>query len=183
MRSIFISCGLDNQNDAQWLAQQLEKKDFEVWRDATAEQSTTNRLDGVKACGVFLILMTPLATRSARVQRESLHAASMNKPILPVLLKGEVFPEYRELPYIDMRDGLSVPGAMVKMLRALLEGDTVNPVSFDSSETIHDQTAIGQPQALRELAKIIRANLGGNQPRGVTQEMQKPLLPTISDEK
>lgn len=171
MKSIFISFGFDNTEDAKYLTQQLEKKGFSIW-DVT-DQSTTNRLEGVKTCGVLVVLMTPLASRSARVQRETLYAANLHKPVLPVLVKGDIFPEYRDLPYIDMRDGVSVPGAMVKMLKALLESGDKHP-STDEAEA--ELTTLGQPEALRELAKMIRSNLGGNQPRGITQEMQS-LLP------
>jgi hypothetical protein len=170
MAYLFLSYGLENREDAQWLAEQLTAKGFDVWQD-DGKASNQERLDALKEAQVFMVLMTPLASRSARVQRESTLAATLSKTVFPVLLRGDIFPEYRQLPYIDMREGLAIPGAMVKMLRAILTA-TVDEANIEDGEA----TLISKPKALRDLAKVIRTNFGGNQPRGVTQEMEKPDL-------
>lgn len=171
MSYLFMSYGLENREDSIWLTDQLRAKGFDIWDDEHGTASNHDRLEAVKACQVFVVLMTPLASRSARVQRESMLAATLNKTVFPILLKGEIFPEHRNLPYIDMREGLAIPGAMLKMIRAVL-------AASEEGEGIEDGeiTILSQPKALRDLAKVIRSSLGGNQPRGVTQEMKLPDL-------
>jgi hypothetical protein len=171
MTQIFISYGGDTRGDVEFLIRVLMAKGFDVWKPS---RSTSNkqRMEAVKKCDVFLVLMTPYTTQDQQVQRECMQALSSKKTVVPILRSGKVFDIYRMLPYIDMQVLEDVPEALFAFLKEIIAYQKDKRAIQQEHATFDEITSANKPKELRDLAKAIRANFGGEQPRGITQEMK-----------
>jgi hypothetical protein len=67
-----------------------------------------HRLD---TCAAVILVMTPDAERSAWVARELERARGLNKPVLPILLRGDrVLDQVKDLQYLNLLGGELYPG-------------------------------------------------------------------------
>jgi hypothetical protein len=76
-------------------------------------------------CAAFVPVMTPEAWSSAWVRNEVARARAKDKPILPLLLRGEHFFGLSHLEAEDVSGGTMPGPAYVDRLRGLVEGDPV----------------------------------------------------------
>jgi DnaJ-class molecular chaperone len=75
----------------------------------------------IDSCVAFVVVMTPEAEDSDWVMREVAQADRTNRPILPLLRRGEVFFRLVNVQFEDVRDG-RMPGAgFIARLRQLTE--------------------------------------------------------------
>lgn len=112
MSHIFISYSRKDQKYARALADDLRENGFDVWMDDRIDYGDRwwqTIVAAIKACGAFVIVMSPDAEHSKWVEREILVAQKANKPVFPVLLRGEEFSLLIELQFADVRDGSLPP--------------------------------------------------------------------------
>ncbi|MGB7339136.1 MAG: toll/interleukin-1 receptor domain-containing protein [Phototrophicaceae bacterium] len=111
MTHIFISYSRTDMDYVQKLEQRLLSEGFTVWRDNHI-QSGDAWWQVVKAnlrdCAAMIVVMSPRAALSPWVLRETAIADFLNKPVFPLLLKGEptgdAWSIYAFIHHTDVRD-------------------------------------------------------------------------------
>lgn len=137
MAHIFISYSRENVDFARYLRVSLEHEGFPVWMDEKRLSAGMNWWKEIEhsidTCGLFIVIMSPAADQSMYVQNEILRALDKHKPILPVLLEGQVFSLLATVQYEDMRAGLSAkPSAVfLKNIRQILGETVTRDVQFE----------------------------------------------------
>ncbi len=131
MPRIFISYSKQDDEFVRYLAALLRDQGFDVWYDAElnpGEDWWTVLEKEIHACDAFLVIMTPQARQSRWVLRELLLAEKLGKPVYPVLVSGDVWPNLADLQYAEMRSGLRspLPARLLELLRGL------KPIQADS---------------------------------------------------
>src|SRR5262249_48963995 len=90
---VFISYAHTDADYAGRLVDQLTRAGIAVWRDRehlrTGDRWRQAITDTIRRSKAFIVLMTPAAEESGGVGDEVELAASLGKPILPLLLAGE----------------------------------------------------------------------------------------------
>jgi hypothetical protein len=158
MPILFISHGLESGDDAAWLKEQLRAQGLEFWQGD--EQNNLARLEGLSKAEGVILLMTPLASRSARVKRELLQTLNLKKTLLPVLVKGEPFSEVQKLKSWDWRAGRKISPDDLSLLQTLLAGESAEGQKrkTDTQEMpAAEMTSLVQPKGLRDLALAMKS--------------------------
>jgi hypothetical protein len=109
---IFISYSRADQVYARQLEGDLRERGFEVWIDDRIEfgERWWGTIDqAVRACAVFVVVMTPDSGESEWVEREIMLAQRHEKPIFPLLLRGEELSLLIDTQYVDVLDGHMPP--------------------------------------------------------------------------
>jgi hypothetical protein len=70
----------------------------------------------------MVVVMTPAAEESKWVEREILLADKLEKPIFPLLLRGEAFALLITLQHHDVTNGSMPPATVINTLRRLAGG-------------------------------------------------------------
>ncbi len=128
MAQIFISYSKHNIDFARHLRAQLQGAGFEVWMDeirlSTSQHWAETLESNITGCTIFMIILSPEAKSSQWVARELMLAERLNKPIFPILYKGDVWWNLANIQYEDMREGLeaTLSERMVESLEAVLSG-------------------------------------------------------------
>jgi hypothetical protein len=122
---LFISYSKKDLDFVRYLRALLAAEGFEVWFDQELHpgEDWWDELEGkIRGCAAFVVVMSPDAKNSRYVRRELLLAESLNLPIFPVLLSGEVWSNLADLQYADMRQGLhaKLPSKLLSSLKAVL---------------------------------------------------------------
>lgn len=108
MAPVFISYSRRDQPYARALAEALRKHGFDVWIDDRIDYGTRwwrTIEEAIQNCGALVVIMTPDSRNSEWVEREILLAQRQNKPIFPLLLKGEEFGLLITTQFVDVRHG------------------------------------------------------------------------------
>ncbi len=93
MSHVFISYNIKNQPYARTLADKLLELGFDVWIDDRidyGEDWWSVIVRAIRACGAFVVVMTPDSDKSRWVQREVTIADELRKPVFPLLLDGNL---------------------------------------------------------------------------------------------
>lgn len=109
---LFISYSRKDSAYAQRLKDHLRQNGLQVWIDDQIEHGDQwfNQInDAIKTCAAFLVIMSPDAEGSEWVQKEVLLAKRYQKPIFPLLLRGQEFPLLIDIQFADVRDD-GLPG-------------------------------------------------------------------------
>ena len=92
--SLFLSYARPDLDAAQRLKAELETAGHRCWMDTLDLKGGRDWLDAIEqavsACYAFVTLVSPAAGRSKFVKAEYLLAESLSKPLLPVLIDGEL---------------------------------------------------------------------------------------------
>lgn len=105
-RRTFISYSRTNKDFALQLAQELRASGFSIWLDQL-DIPTGARWDdelerALKACEIFMVILTPASIESENVKDEIGYAIDTGKRILPVLLENAQVPlRLRRFQYVD----------------------------------------------------------------------------------
>ncbi|HEX9069310.1 MAG TPA: toll/interleukin-1 receptor domain-containing protein, partial [Ktedonobacterales bacterium] len=105
---IFISYARKDSKVADDLQTRLRQRGIEVWVDRSRLVPGAAWPEGlrraVEGCDAMLVLLSPASLASEFVRREYLHALSLGKVIIPVVIgKVEAFPEeLRDVQWIDL---------------------------------------------------------------------------------
>jgi Protein of unknown function (DUF3662)/TIR domain len=120
---VFISYSRADSEYVRALVLRLVAAQIPVWIDDAidyGEQWETVIREQLDTCAVLVPVMTPNAESSTWVRNELARARSRDKPILPILLDGEVFFSLGHVEYEDVRGGAMPRPAFVERLRRLV---------------------------------------------------------------
>lgn len=123
MAYVFISYSHQDADYARRLAAQIEGAGFAAWLDDRIDYGTQwpnviqEKLDG---CGALIVVMTPRAFASTWVQNELNRAMRKRKPVLPLLLEGDVWLSVEAIQYTDVRGNRLPPQRFYDRLAAVL---------------------------------------------------------------
>ncbi|NJL95416.1 MAG: toll/interleukin-1 receptor domain-containing protein, partial [Anaerolineae bacterium] len=76
--------------------------------------------EAIKACAVFVVIMTPEARDSQWVSNECNLAAKLGKTQIPLLLRGEPFMRYLSRHHIQVEPDVPPPASLMQRLREFL---------------------------------------------------------------
>ncbi|MEV4511272.1 TIR domain-containing protein [Dactylosporangium sp. NPDC049525] len=127
MAELFISYARADAPYVQRLASTLAAAGFDVWHDADlrpADSWSSMIREQLDACTAVLVVMSPDGEASKWVERELNYAEKRGKPIVPLLLAGDVYFRLSDLHFEDVRDGGPPSAKLVDRLRRLLPGST-----------------------------------------------------------
>jgi TIR domain len=105
---VFISYARKDSRRADALQRSLLPRNLEVWVDRSrlvgGQAWPIGLQQAVEKCDLMLVLLSPRSLASAYVRREYLHALSLGKPIIPLLLEAvPAFPaELSHVQWIDL---------------------------------------------------------------------------------
>lgn len=111
MSHVFISYSKQNKDYARQLVSKLRDEGFDVWIDDRELRASVDWWQSIvlalRACGAFIVIMTPESDNSDWVQREITLALKYDKPIFPLWLSGSLDTPNWELfvrtQYTDVR--------------------------------------------------------------------------------
>ncbi len=110
MSHIFISYSKQDIEFVRYLRTLLAAQGYTVWMDEVRLTPGTDWWDAIETnvvnCAAFLVVMSPNSRESRWVRRELLLAETHNKPVIPVLLAGDLWPMLADVQFEDMRAGL-----------------------------------------------------------------------------
>lgn len=133
MSHIFISYSRTDQIYARRLKDYLQNQGFQVWMDDRINYGDAwfrEISQAIRACGAFIVIMTPAADASEWVHKEILIAIKHEKQlkrglIFPLLLAGEEFDILIDRHFFDVRDGNLPPQSYLETLEAVAPKDTI----------------------------------------------------------
>ena len=108
MGHIFISYSRADRVYVEALADHLRRAGLTPWFDdqiATGDRFERVITQQIDSCGALVVVMTPNAAESTWVGNEVRHAQARRKPVLPLLLEGDVFLSLGHINYEDVSDG------------------------------------------------------------------------------
>ncbi|MDQ3244627.1 MAG: toll/interleukin-1 receptor domain-containing protein [Gemmatimonadota bacterium] len=146
--SIFISYSRSDGAFARDVASRLREAGCTVWQDASGlygGQAWSRGIDqAIRSCDVLLIVLSPDSYASEWVQKETLLAMKLRKPIVPVLFREAEIPvQLVDLQFVDFRGNRAE--AIPELLTAI-SGSTAAHKPFDNSAPIAKR--LGKPLAL-----------------------------------
>ncbi len=124
--TVFISYSHLDLAYVRKLAGYLEQANIKAWFDeeiVTGERWVSVIRDQIASCSAMIAVMTPAAEESVWVDRELAQADALARPILPLLLDGNVFFRLANLQYELVSGGQMPSRAFVDALRAALSRD------------------------------------------------------------
>jgi TIR domain-containing protein len=104
---VFISYARDDAAYAHRLAEELRRRGFDVWIDKNirhGERWAATLEQAVRDCAALIVIMTPEAEISEWVRNELKLALAGNKPVFPLLLKGQPFESLDSIQYADVKN-------------------------------------------------------------------------------
>jgi hypothetical protein len=121
---LFISYSKQDVEFVRYLAALLKAQHFDIWYDSELNPGDDWWIvleREIHACDAFVVVMTPAGRSSRWVLRELLLAEKIGKPVFPVLLAGDVWPNLADVQFVDMRAGLraTLPARLLEQLQAL----------------------------------------------------------------
>jgi WD40 repeat protein len=105
---VFISYSHVDRSYVDSLAAQIVAAGLPLWYDyeiATGDRFEKVIKQQIDACSAFVVVMTDASDQSEWVSIEVNYAKQRGKPVLPLLLDGEVFMRLNILDYADVRGG------------------------------------------------------------------------------
>ena len=129
--SIFISYSRSDGAFARDVASRLREAGCTVWQDASGlygGQAWSRGIDqAIRSCDVLLIVLSPDSCASEWVQKETLLAMKLRKPIVPVLFREAEIPvQLVDLQFVDFR-GNRAETISISMARAMPGPASISP--------------------------------------------------------
>ena len=152
--SVFISYSRSDSDFVNDLANRLREAGCKVWQDISGlrgGQTWASEIDrAVRDSDALIVVLSPESSASEWVQKETLLAMKLHKPIVPILLRETEIPvQLINLQFVDFR------GDMAEATQKLFEAISI---SIDSPTTITKLPPIrryGKPLAFFLLGIII----------------------------
>jgi hypothetical protein len=119
----FLSYSRKDQGIVHQFAAYLAQEEIQPWVDNQLEYGQSWEeviLQRIQDCTVFLIAMSPDAKESAFVNREINEALTLHKLIIPILLRGEPFPQLQAYQFVNLLDTDNPKTRFIERLRDLL---------------------------------------------------------------
>lgn len=119
---VFVSYAREDGQYVEKLISYLKDCHLSVWADNRidyGEQWWRTIVANLRSCLAMVVVMTPEAEESKWVDREILLADELNKPIYPLLLRGQRFPIFVGTQFHDVTDdAMPPPDFIVALERA-----------------------------------------------------------------
>lgn len=169
---IFLSYSRHDSAYVKELFAFLRDAGLRVWMDEAIptggrwDRTLQAKIDG---CAAFVLVMSPHSEESARVGEEIDRARAKQRPILPLLLAGDVFFGLSRTQYDDVTGGRMPSGSFVARLRELTVPSTVEDSprpEVESSRVV--QTVDGHTDAVTAVAYSPRGSYLGTGSRDRT---------------
>jgi hypothetical protein len=184
MPYFYISHGTVHYDTAQKLAAYLVEHGYEVWEVTEHEQMTSVWHEAVDDCLAAMVLMSPQTLKNKPAEDQRKFVARLRKPVIPVLLEGSVFTDYRSLPHVDMKQGDIPENTLTSFLRLHTtplegKGKVIRPAAGTEDETQTapppEMTAMAKPKDLQDLMRALRGEIGSQpkRPEGLTERIKK----------
>jgi hypothetical protein len=120
-KRVYISHSAADQEYVERLVAHLADAGIETWHDAEPGQGLqTQAQQRIDDSAAFVIVMSPEALASESVNNDLYLANARGKSVVPVLLRGEVFPTLRNAWPLDVTGGRMPDDALVNRLRAAI---------------------------------------------------------------
>jgi hypothetical protein len=174
MPHVYISYSIQDSDYAHKLASALQQRGFDVWPDRESELDVTLSQVGqrqIKTCACVILLVTPQALESDRVEGEHELARSLGKPIFPLLLEGEERVPVGCEPPVELTGG-ALPAAW--FYDQLAQIARAQSYSYDGGLETFSPTA-GEDKA-RKAASPQTTQMSAYYPRQVAPRVWRPLL-------
>jgi GUN4-like/TIR domain len=146
---IFISYSRQDQGYVKSLIGAFEKRGLSVWLDDRIEYGSAWPQEiekHLRACQVFVLVMTPRSYDSHWVQCELSFALDIKKPIFPLLFEGERWLSVSRLQVVDVKGNMLPPDRFFRAVSASIVG---LPVSTDNV-TASEPLAVASTVSLQE---------------------------------
>jgi hypothetical protein len=114
---VFISRSGHNLTYADTVRDELRRLGFRVSEVHGGSYQDIQR--AIQDSRTFIIIMSPAAERSRRVQSEISLAKQANKPIFPLMVEGQTFASLRDIQPVDVRGGRLPPRLFFEHLAQL----------------------------------------------------------------
>jgi hypothetical protein len=138
--SIFISYSRQDQDYVKNLISAFEKRGLSVWLDDRIDYGSAWQQvieEHLRACQVFVLVMTPRSYESHWVQCELSCALEMRKPIFPLLLEGERWFSVAAIQVVDVKSGAIPPNRFFQAVSAsIIDLSIATTDSFTSSNPV-----------------------------------------------
>lgn len=207
MANVFISYNRTSDSVAKSLAADIEALGRSVWFDneLSGGQAWWDQiLANIRDCAVFVFVLAPESLNSTACKREYAYAADLGKPILPVLISGEVSltllpPPLAEIQFVDYQT--PDRNTVLRLARALatirppsplpdsLPAPPKVPVSYLGGLAQQIQTSATlsyeeQSTLVFKLRKSLRESATAEDTRELLKQLRKrdDLLAVISEE-
>jgi hypothetical protein len=137
--AIFISYSRKDQNYVKNLISAFDARGLSVWLDdridyGSAWQQVIEK--HLRACQVFVLVMTPRALESHWVQCELSCALDLKKPIFPLLLEGERWFSVAAIQVVDVKGGAIPPDRFFQAVSASIVDLNLATDGFKASESL-----------------------------------------------
>lgn len=111
MAKVFISYNRSNEGFVKTVVDDIESLGHTAWFDQELSGGQVwwdQILKTVRDCDIFVFLLSPAGLKSVACMRECGYAAGLKKPILPVLVNGDISPNIlppllSEIQFVDYR--------------------------------------------------------------------------------
>jgi hypothetical protein len=184
MAYFYISHGTVHFDIAQKLAAYLVEHGYDVWEVTEHEQMTSLWHEAVDDCQAAVVLMSPQTLKNKPAEGERKFIARLRKPVIPILLEGSVFTDYRSLPHVDMKAGDIPENTLFPYLRLHLppaegKGKLIRSNAAAEAETQTapppEMTAMARPKDLQALMQALRGEMGSQpkRPDKLSEEIKK----------
>jgi hypothetical protein len=174
-----------SRRDAAFVAELLNflrRHGFDVWADdrvAAGERWDRVVRARIDDCAAFLVVMSPSADQSDWVAEEIDYARKRRRPIVPLLLDGEVFFGFSRTQHHSVVGGMLPGPDVIARLRTFVDADAMRPgpaTGTQYSAREHEQFR----RKVRQCNDVLRRMLPGLQPhldaRGVRTEVEIHLV-------
>jgi hypothetical protein len=123
--NVFVSYAREDTDYVQDLISLLRNSGLPVWADDRidfGDRWWRTIVANIRSSVAMVVVMTPAAEESKWVEREILLADKLEKPIFPLLLRGEAFALLITLQHHDVTNGSMPPATVINTLRRLAGG-------------------------------------------------------------
>jgi WD40 repeat protein len=162
---VFISYQHRDRTYVDRLAAQIAAEGLPLWYDyeiATGDRFEKIIKQQIEACSAFVVVMTPAAEDSEWVSIEVNFAKQRGKPVLPLLLEGEVFIRLNTLDYADVRAGELPDRSFFDQLKRLVGPAEVRPQPAPAPAVVRNPVVVAaEPGELIRTVVVTRQHPNG----------------------
>jgi WD40 repeat protein len=135
---VFISYGRDDTPYVEQLADVLTAADVPVWFEdhQTGDRSGRTTERQIDTCAAFVVVMTNTARESDWVDHELAWALRRDKPLFPILLRGEPFLRIIMRPLEDLTNGAIPDQSWIEKVRRFIPPPPVDAFEGNLLHTI-----------------------------------------------
>jgi hypothetical protein len=135
---VFISYAREDQRYVRKLEFRLRKRGFKTWMDEhidSGDRWSRTIVQAIQDSAALVVVMTPDAWDSEWVEKEILLAQQEEKPIFPLLLRGQVLPILIDTQYDDVTNRKLPAEEFYERLKQAIEVQSEEDSEVEESES------------------------------------------------